>query len=148
MKKKISVWLLTFTVINVFGHEFCIQPNKFIYKRGEAINIKFLVGENFKGENWADNRDKINSLNLFFGDVTDKNLDDNLSTNDGDSLQIAMLDEGTTMITLNTKNSFINLEAAKFNEYLKEDGLTEALEYRQKNGDTLKSGTEYYQRSV
>jgi uncharacterized GH25 family protein len=148
MKKKISVWLLTFIVMNVFGHEFWIQPNKFIYRRGESINIKFLVGENFNGENWRDNKDKINSLNLFFADVSDKQLDDNLSTNNGDSLQIEMFDEGTTMITLNTKNSFIDLEAAKFNEYLQEDGLREALEYRQKNGDTLKNGTEYYQRSV
>ena len=148
MKKKSGVWFLTFIVLNVFGHEFWIQPNKFIYKRGETINIRFLVGENFKGENWNDDKDKINSLNLFFDDVSDKKLDDNLTMNKGDSLQIAMLEEGTTMITLKTKNSFIDLEAAKFNEYLQEDKLTEALEYRLKNGDTLKNGTEYYQRSV
>ena len=148
MKKKIIFWLLTFFVMNVFGHEFWIQPNKFMYKRGETINIKFLVGQNFKGENWNGSKEKVNSLNLFFDDVSDKNLDDNLSMSKGDSLQIAMLDEGTTMVTLNTKNSFIDLEATKFNDYLQEDGLTEALEYRQKNGDTLKNGTEYYQRSV
>jgi uncharacterized GH25 family protein len=148
MKKKISAWLLTFMMVNVFGHEFWIQPNKFIYKRGETINIKFLVGENFKGENWNGDKDKINNLNLYFDDVSDKKLDDDLTMNKGDSLQIALLDEGTTMVTLNTKNSFIDLEAAKFNEYLQEDGLMGALEYRQKNGDTLKNGTEYSQRSV
>jgi uncharacterized GH25 family protein len=148
MKKKISVWFLTFIVIHVFGREFWIQPNKFVYKRGETINMKFLVGENFKGENWSGDKDKINSLTLFFDDVADKKLNDNLSMNKGDSLQIAMLDEGTTMVTLNTKNSFAELDAVKFNEYLQVDGLTDALEYRQKNGDTLKNGKEYYQRSV
>ena len=134
--------------MSVSGHEFWIQPDKFIYKHGEPVNIKFLVGENFTGENWTGDKDKIKSLRLYFGDVTDKNFDDNLGKNKGDSLQIAVLDEGTVMVTLNTTNSFIDLEAAKFNDYLREDGLTEALKYREKNGDTAKNGLENYQRSV
>jgi len=148
MKKKIVFCLFIFVVITVSGHEFWIQPDKFIYKRGETINIKFLVGENFEGENWTGDKDKVASLRYFFDNVSDKNLNANLGSNKGDSLQIAMLDEGTAMVTLNTKNSFIDLEAVKFNEYLREDGLREALEYRKKNGDTIKNGLEYYQRSV
>src|SRR6185295_5532928 len=54
----------------------------------------------------------------------------------------------TVMLTLNTTNSFIDLDAAKFNDYLEKDGLTEALKYRQTNGDTAKNGHENYQRSV
>ena len=134
--------------MSVSGHEFWIQPDKFIYKHAEPVNIKFLVGENFTGENWTDDKDKINSLRLYFENITDENVDDNFGKNKGDSLQIAMLDEGTVMVTLNTTNSFIDLDAAKFNDYLKEDGLTEALEYREKNGDTAKNGRENYQRSV
>ena len=113
MKKKIIFLLLLFIVINVSGHEFWIQPDKFIYKRTEPINIKFLVGENFNGDNWTGNKDTINSLQLYFADVIDKNLDDNLGNDKGDSLQLAMIDEGTVMVTLNTKNSFIDLEARK-----------------------------------
>jgi uncharacterized GH25 family protein len=148
MKKKISVWLLTFIVINVFGHEFWIQPNKFMYKRGETINIKFLVGENFKGENWNGDKEKVKSLYLYFDDVSDKKLDDDLGVDKGDSLQLALLEEGTVMVMLNTKNSFIDLDAKEFNDYLKENGLNDALEYRQQQGDTLKKGKEFYQRSV
>ena len=128
--KKIFLLLLTFIVISVSGHEFWIQPDKFIYKYAEPVNLKFLVGENFTGENWTGDKDKIKSLRLYFGDVTDENFDDNLGKNKGDSLQIAMLDEGTVMVTLNTTNSFIDLDAAKFNDYLREDGLTEALKFR------------------
>lgn len=147
MKKKIIFWLVTFAVVNVSGHEFWIQPNKFIYKRGETINIRFLVGENFKGENWTDEKDKVNSLNLYFDDVADTRLNDDLVAK-GDSLPIAMFEEGTVMVTLHTKNSFSDLGANQFNEYLHEHELTEALEYRQQHGDTLKSGTAYDQRSV
>lgn len=140
--------LLLFVVINVLGHEFWIQPDKFIYKRGETINIKFLAGENFKGEGWNGEKDNINHLSLYFDNVTDKKLNDDLGNNKGDSLQIAMFDEGTVMVILNTKNSLVDLDAKRFNEYLREDGLTEALDYRQKTGDTIKNGLEYYQRSV
>jgi uncharacterized GH25 family protein len=148
MKKKIAFCLLLTIVINVSGNEFWIQPDKFIYKRGETVNIKFLAGDNFKGDNWNGDKAKVNSLRLYFEDVTDKNLDDNLGSNKGDSLQLAMLDEGTVMVTFNTKNSFIDLNAKKFNEYLREEGLKDALEFREKNNDTIKNGLEYYQRSV
>src|SRR6185295_6960741 len=146
--KKIFFLLLTFVVMSVSGHEFWIQPDKFIYKYAEHVNIKFLVGENFAGENWTGDKDKIKSLHLYFEDAVDTNVDDDLGKNKGDSLQIAMLDEGTVMLTLNTTNSFIDLDAAKFNDYLEKDGLTEALKYRQTNGDTAKNGHENYQRSV
>src|SRR5215813_8155756 len=105
MKQKIFCCLLILVVMNVFGHEFWIQPNKFIYKRGETVNLRFRVGEKFIGDNWTGDKDKVNSLRLYFDDVTDKDLDDNLGGNTGDSLQLALLDEGTVMVTLNTKNS-------------------------------------------
>ena len=146
--KKIFVLLLTFIVLSVSGHEFWMQPDKFIYKHAEPVNIKFVVGENFTGENWTGDKDKIKSLRLYFDDVTDKNCDDNFGSDKGDSLQIAMLDEGTVMVTLNTTNSFIDLDAAKFNDYLREDGLTATLKYREEHGDTAKNGRENYQRSV
>src|SRR6266542_1096442 len=135
MKKKIIFCFLILVVGSVSGHEFWIQPDKFIYTHGETINVKFLVGENFNGENLTGDKEKIAGLHYYFDDVTDKNLDDDLGMEKGDSLQLAMLDEGTAMITLNTKNSFIDLEAKKFNEYLRENGLAEAVEYRRKNSD-------------
>lgn len=148
MKKKTIFPLLLFIVINVPGHEFWIQPDKFIYKRTDPINIKFLVGENFNGDNWMGNRDTINSLQLYFADAIDKNLDVDFGPEHGDSLQLAMIDEGTVMITLNTKNSLANVQAQKFNEYLRGDSLEDALEYRERNGDTTKNGLENYQCSV
>ena len=64
--KKIFLLLLTFIVIGVSGHEFWIQPEKFIYKCAEPVNLKFLVGENFTGENWTGDKDKIKSSAIIF----------------------------------------------------------------------------------
>ena len=38
------------------------------------------------------------------------------------------------------------MEPAKFDEYLEEDGLTNALEYRKQNNETGCHGREFYQR--
>jgi hypothetical protein len=43
-----------------------------------------------------------------------------------------------------TKPRMLTLEAAKFESYLKEEGLREALELRQKNGEATKMGREMY----
>jgi len=146
--KKTTLLFLIVIATSSSGHEFWIQPDKFIYKRGETINLKFLTGENFDGKNWSGDKDKVEFMHFYYNDVIDKKLDDNLSDNPGDSLQLMVIDEGTMMVTLNTKNSFINLEAKEFNKYLIGEGLTEALEYRKQNGDTAKNGTEFYQRCV
>jgi len=146
MKKKITFLLLIPFVLNVSGHEFWLQPDKFIYKRTEPINIRFLLGDNFNGENWTGNKDRINSLQLYYDNAVDKNLSKDFGQDDGDSLQLAMIDEGTVMMTLNTKNLFIELEAKKFNDYLHEEGLTDALDYREKNNETSNNGSENYQR--
>ena len=142
---------VTFTLIVLFillsSHEFWLQPDKFIYKKGDKASIRFLVGENFEGENWSGNRSRINSL-FFYQNSLQKDISAALSENKGDSLQLTLGQEGTSMVTFNSNNSFIELEPAKFNEYLEEDGLTDAIEYRQKHNETDSAGREFYQRSV
>ena len=146
--KKIFTFLSLITVsILLSSHEFWLQPDKFIYNRGETINIKFLVGENFEGENWSGNHSKIHTLDFYFGGVKD-DLSGMISDEKGDSAQFTLYDEGTAMVTFNSNNSFIELDSAKFNAYLQEDGLVEAIEYRKQHNETDSSGREWYQRSV
>ncbi len=143
--------LLLFLLIPVApflpAHEFWLQPEKFICERGETINIRFNVGENFEGANWNGNAARINSLRLYMDKAND-DLAPQISENNGDSLQLAMFDEGTAMVTFNSTNAFITLEPSEFNDYLKEDGLINAVTYRQKKHETNKPGKEFYQRSV
>lgn len=140
--KNILLLLLAFLLLS---HEFWLQPEKFIYKRGEPINIRFNVGENFEGENWKGNKDKINSLHLYYGGVQ-TDISDHLTEATGDSLQLNIYDEGNAMIAFNSTNSFIELEPAKFTDYLKEDGLQSTIRFRAENGETDSMGREYYQR--
>src|SRR6187397_1041285 len=145
-KKTTTIFLLLTFISSLFAHEFWLDPDKFIYKRKEKINIRFWVGENFNGENWKGNNERIKSLKIYYGGVSD-DLTPVVTEAEGDSVEYFMIDEGTNLIAFNSNNSFINLEPGAFNEYLEKDGLLNALEYRKKNNEMGCNGHEFYQRS-
>lgn len=147
MKKILLLTVIILAALAVLAHEFWLEPKKFIYKKGETANITFRVGENFTGENWNGNRQKIKSLD-FFSNGSKTDMSSAIGDAKGDSLQLTFMQEGTAMIAYNGHNSFIQLEPGKFNAYLKEDGLTEIIEYRKKNDQWDSTGKEFYQRSV
>jgi len=148
MKKiLLSTILFFFSSLLLLAHEFWLHPNKFIFRSGDLINIKFLVGENFEGVNWSGNNKSIQSLELHFSNVTD-DLAEYITDSTGDSLQFAIYDEGTYLISYNSVNKFIELDPTKFLDYLKEDGLQNAIDYRIAHNETDSFGREYYQRSV
>lgn len=147
MRKIIPILIILLLVEPILAHEFWLQPEHFIYKPGQTINIRFRVGEDFDGSNWGGNHEKINSLQLWLDDIKD-DIAGEVSNEKGDSLQLSIYDEGTPMITFNSTSSFIELDSAKFNAYLMEDGLITAIDYRNTHHETDSAGREFYQRSV
>lgn len=147
MKKYFFTIFSLLTALSIIAHEFWLQPDRFILKPGQSVNIRFWVGENFVGENWAGNNKKIKTLSLNTQKET-KDITASLSGATGDSLKLSITEEGTAMLLYNSTNSFILLQAIKFNEYLKEDGLQNAIDYRTTNHENDSAGREFYQRSV
>lgn len=152
MKKllRLCKWSALTTILllqAVNAHEFWLQPQQFHFNRGELANIRFRVGEHFEGENWRGNRSRIQQLTLHYGNVTD-DLSPQVSHHEGDSIQFSIFEEGTVVVAFQSTNSFIELAPEKFKAYLEEDGLQQALDFRQANNETDSAGREYYQRSV
>ena len=145
IKKTVTILLLLSIISSLSAHEFWLNPGKFIYQRTGKINIRFHVGENFEGENWGGNNERIKSLQIYYGGVSD-DLSPVVTEAAGDSIEYHMIDEGTNMIAFNSNNAFIEMEPSKFDEYLKEDRLLNALEYRKQNNEAGCSGREFYQR--
>jgi uncharacterized GH25 family protein len=145
-QNKFIALIALFTLYTLLcSHEFWLHPEKYIYARGEKINVRFFVGENFEGENWHGNNQRIQSLKLYYGGVSD-DLSKLISGEEGDSLELTILDEGTNLIAFHSKNTYIEIDGEKFNDYLKEDGLQNAIEYRKQSNETDSMGREYYQR--
>lgn len=145
MKKNLLIISFLTVISSLSAHEFWLSPDKFLYRQGDKINIRFFVGENFEGENWKGNNENIRSLTLYYGGVRD-DLSKYFSKEKGDSIEMIMLDAGTNLVAFNSTNSIIELEAPKFNEYLAEEGMTEALEFRKQNNEMDSAGREQYQR--
>lgn len=139
--KRIALVLLLLIALPAGAHECWIACQKYVLAVGEMLRISLHVGENFEPERWKGN---IKWLKLYAGkeslDLLPK-LDTATS-----SLAYPAQKEGTQLIALQSHTKFIRLEADKFNAYLLEDGLADIAEWRKKNGQTDKEGTEMYER--
>jgi uncharacterized GH25 family protein len=136
--------LLLFSWI-VQAHEFWLQPAKYRVTRGETLTIDFKAGENFMGEPWKFTPERIKTLQWFHGDKS-KDISNDVVTGEKENVRVTLDDEGPHVFALESTESFIALDADKFNEYLKEDGLDEALDYRKKNNLLTDSAREFYSR--
>lgn len=145
--KKISIaFVLLLLTFIAFGHEFWLEPQKFLLAIGEKINFRVFVGENFTGEDVDFTKFEVAKFSHYTskneettkGNLTEENLSDFLKFDT----------EGNHLIAFNNSNKYIELEADKFNEYLKDDGLDNVSDFRKKHKLLNKKGTEEYQRCV
>lgn len=135
----ISAWTL-FT-----SHEFWLAPNQFRVKPGQTVKLDLLVGEDFHGEIWGARKKRTETLHHYFGKQKEDLTAQALAT-DSLSIEFKCKKKGTHLLATRSNNSFIELEADKFNEYLKEDGIDNILALREKKGELGKSSREFYQR--
>jgi uncharacterized GH25 family protein len=149
MKRKLTISLALLALIaSITAHEFWLAPQQFFFKVTDTANIRFNVGEGFKGDNWKGNNSKAVILAHIEPDEKVSDIRNRLGNVQGDSLQLSFTKEGTQMIIFNSNNSFITLNPKKFDEYLTEDGLGYIRAERKKYGEENKPSNEYYQRSV
>jgi uncharacterized GH25 family protein len=146
--KKIILTLVSFLILPLlFAHEFWLESTKFFYAVGETITINLFSGEGFKGDKWKGDHYKTNTIKLYRNDSA-FDISSTFSKKDGEPIKLKAESNGTQIITFNNINKYIELKPKEFTAYLKEDGITEALDYRTKNNELEKNGKEYYQRSV
>jgi uncharacterized GH25 family protein len=131
----------------VLAHEFWLSPRKFRLAIGEELKFNLLVGENFEGEPWDLKKHRIEKLDLHATTkVTDlRNL---VKSEARDKVTLKMVEEGTQLIAMQSNYAYIELEGEKFNEYLKEDGIEDIYEQREKNNELTKPAREFYARFV
>ena len=140
----LSIILLSITFFSV-AHEYWIAPTKYKVKSNESFTINCYAGEDFKEAVWAKRKERTLQVSIFHNnqssDITPKFVAK-------DSVKIPMfLNEfGNHLIAIKTKPSYIEMEGSAFNEYLKEDGMSNILDYRIKNNLMGKRSREYYQR--
>lgn len=127
------------------AHEFWIEPTNSNPNVGDKVEFKLRVGERFEGEPVLRKNERIQ----FFGVIAPKAEQPlQIPGEEGADPAGAMLIKhpGLHIIGYHNTPSHIELEPAKFADYLKEDGLEHIIAERAKLGETEKPGREAYER--
>lgn len=144
MKKYLSV-LLLFVATSLLAHEFWLMPNKFRLNPKETFNLQLFVGEDFMGDIWANRKKRLLKL-VHHTNNLQKDLTALALKSDSLPIPLKFDTEGTHLLSMESKNSFIALEADKFNDYLIEDGIENIYELRKQKGELNKPSKELYRR--
>lgn len=130
----------------VYPHEYWLEPDTFFPAVRERVNLRLFLGEGLKKEEERPfQKDKTTSFRHFFA----------LRGWDRESSDGAMpfysfepAADGNHLFTSERNWSFVKLESAKFDEYLREDGMEYIIAERAKLGESQKEGRERYSRFI
>lgn len=127
------------------AHEMWIQALSFSVKLGDKILANEMVGQNFKGNQYAYLDSSYKSLNISVGSRTSA-----VKSRLGDlpAIQEASLEGGLHIITAETIPSVLTYETPeKFAEFIKADGLEWVFAAHKKRGLAEKGFNEVYRRN-
>jgi hypothetical protein len=145
MKRSLVIFLMLICSV-ASAHEFWLLPQIFSYQVGQKVFLRFQYGEDFTGTNWNGNAEKASLLNAASNNYK-FDLLPYLGTPTGDSARLdTILFPGNYTITYWGKNTYIEMDAQKFNNYLQEEGLEDAIRHRQAYNQDTSVGKENYMR--
>ncbi len=126
-----------------FGHDFWLAPSKFRVAKGESVDIALRFGEEYAGE--AALRDNLRLEKfVMLGPEGTEDVPGEDKTDPAGRVKPAK--DGIYVVAYRTKRRSIELEASKFEAYLKEEGLDAISKLRAERKETDKAGREVYSR--
>ena len=142
-----SAKLLLLAATTAFAREFWLQPASFRVAAGTAVPVRLLVGAGLVGSPWRATRRVQRFVRLGPTLATDStDLRPSLLA-DSVAPLCTFAAPGTHVVLLASARSFSELPADQFTAYLRQEGLDDALRYRQQQGQTTtKPGREAYRR--
>jgi len=144
IKFLLIISFISFTLFSV-AHEYWIAPVKYKIKSKETFSVNCYAGEDFKEAIWAKRKERTLQVNIFH-EKTKNDITPKFIAQDSVKIPMSLNEAGNHLIAISTKPSYIEMEGAAFNAYLKEDGMSNILSYREKNNLQEKRSREYYQR--
>ena len=125
------------------AHEFWLQPDDFTPASNSIVRLHLMVGDGFPGEVVARNPDKLLRLTaLTTGGAAE--IPGRPGADPAGMMRVAG-DDMLTVVYL-SGNSSVSLDAQKFEDYLKTDGLEHVIARRAELGQSALPGREVYAR--
>ena len=149
MKRNVYIVFLALTlVIPAFAHEYWLEPGSFFLKPKESTPVRLFLGEGLKvEEEMPFLTSKTNSFNLYSGAGRFDLLKDDRDE-EKPLFSFSADREGTYLLSMERNWSYITLEAQKFEDYLREDGMEYIITERENAGESKMEGKERYSRYI
>ncbi len=129
--------------VAAFAHDFWIDVAKHRVAKGEAVAIPLRFGESYPGE--AAPRDDLR-LEKFVVIGPDGEAPVKGENGKDPAGSFTPEKDGIYVVAFRNKRRSIELEAAKFEHYLREEGLEHVAKIREERKETDKKGREVYSR--
>ncbi|OYX31105.1 MAG: hypothetical protein B7Z01_13065 [Brevundimonas subvibrioides] len=125
------------------AHDFWLQPASFWVRSGAPVGLSLLVGHGANRQLWdAD----IRRMTRFYSVGPAGTAELSGSIRQGGAGQVALLARGVHVLALETSHAQSDLPAIRFEDYLRVEGLTPAIEARRLSSRTDQPGREIYSR--
>lgn len=129
------------------AHDLWMQPSQFWLSDAGSVPVSILVGHGQARESWGVRSDRIILLRSLGPDGRVTNFLPTIRPNSADpAIALPFAKPGAHMVAMQSSHARSELPAARFNEFLKEEGLTPAIAHRARTGATGKPGREVYSR--
>ena len=134
-----------FVATGASAHDFWIQPRSFNLAVGQADPLTIEVGHGPFRSRWSGALDRVVLFrNIAPGAKVD--LRPNLHPTPEQDAILSFSAPGTQMLLFESTDALSNLPSIRYNDYAKIEGLTPALEFRARTGQTEANGRESYSR--
>ncbi len=129
------------------GHDLYLMPDKFVVAPGVPLRVVYQNGDAFPKGSTSTRPDRLRNTRLLSKSGTSEF---EKITPEAEQTTASVLTKGAglAILTSSTIPNFIELDAAKFKSYLEHENLTNAVQWREQNGETDKAGRERYSKYV
>jgi uncharacterized GH25 family protein len=147
LMRRIPILILAMIGASASGHDLWLQPNNFQIANAGSVPVAIFAGHGKDRENWGIRSDRIIALRSMNpgGQATDLMPLVKAGTA-APAIRLHFEQAGTHVILMQSNAAKSDLPAARFNDYLQQEGLTPAIAQRRKTRSIDRPGRELYSR--
>lgn len=127
------------------AHDFWIRPSTFRPRADTLIEVDLRVGDDYPGDPFA-RKGTIIERFVAIDPASGKEADIVGLEGRSPAGAVRVGQDGTRILVYRSKHSTVDLEPAKFEDYLREEGLEKIVEIRKRSGTSGARGKEMYSR--
>ncbi len=143
LKRIFTIVLLLPFWLALHAHDLYLLPDSFHVKTGALLKVGFHNGDSFPESEVAPQLARLQDAQLI--GQNGKSMVQNLRISSKETLgTVKIPGMGSFLLSVRTVPNLIELAPDKFLDYLKEEGLSDVIEWRAKHQETGKPGRERY----